>query len=72
MQEIRSELGGAVVDVPVDEGQMVAEDDTIAVVEAPSGDVAITTEVPGVVRELYVEPGQVIAVGDPIALIDES
>jgi biotin carboxyl carrier protein len=72
MEEIRSEIEGTVVTVDVEEGQMVAEEDVLVVVQASQGPVAVTTEVPGVVRELHVEPGHVIAPGDLLALIDES
>ena len=72
MYELRSTTEGTVVRVDVDEGQMVAEEDEIAMLEAESGRVAVVTDVPGVVRELYVEAGYSVTPGTLIALIDES
>lgn len=56
----------------VDEGQMVAEEDAIAIIDSAGERVELTTNVPGVVRELYIERGQPVLVGEVIALIDES
>jgi biotin carboxyl carrier protein len=72
MYELRSTTEGTVVRVDVDEGQMVAEEDEIAMLESESGRVAVVTSVPGVVRELYVEAGYPVTPGTLIALIDES
>jgi multidrug efflux pump subunit AcrA (membrane-fusion protein) len=58
--------------VEVDEGQLVAEEDLIAIVESSGERVDVLTDVPGVVRELYVERGRTLRNGDVIALIDES
>jgi pyruvate/2-oxoglutarate dehydrogenase complex dihydrolipoamide acyltransferase (E2) component len=72
MYELRSTTEGIVVRVDVDEGQMVAEEDEIAMLETESGRVAVLTDVPGVVRELYVEAGYSVTPGTVIALIDEA
>jgi biotin carboxyl carrier protein len=70
--ELRSSSEGTVIRVDVDEGQMVAEDDEIALLETENGRAAVVTDVPGVVRELYVEAGYSVTPGTVIALIDES
>jgi acetyl-CoA carboxylase biotin carboxyl carrier protein len=72
MYELRTSIEGTVLRVEVDEGQMVAEDDEIALLDSESGRVMIVTEVPGVVRELYVEAGYSVTPGTVVALIDES
>jgi multidrug efflux pump subunit AcrA (membrane-fusion protein) len=72
MYELRARVGGVVTEVPVDEGQMVAEDDQIAIVDAAGARIAVTTDVPGVVRELYVERGAAVSQGEVVALIDEA
>ena len=72
MYELRSSSEGTVLRVEVDEGQMVAEDDEIAVLDTESGRVVVVTDVPGVVRELYVEAGYSVTPGTVVALIDES
>jgi multidrug resistance efflux pump len=58
--------------VPVDEGQLVAEEDEIARVRTDGEIVVVVTDVPGVVRELYAEPGRSVRAGDVLAMIDES
>jgi biotin carboxyl carrier protein len=72
MYELRAAKGGRVIRVEVDEGQMVAEDDQIVLLQSDTGPVTVVTDVPGVVRELYVEAGLTIGAGAVIALIDES
>jgi len=70
--ELRARAEGRVEQLVVDEGQMVAEEDAIAVVDSAGARVELTTDVPGVVRELYIERGQPVVRGEVIALIDES
>jgi biotin carboxyl carrier protein len=72
MHELRSASEGVVLRVDVDEGQLVGEDDEIALLDTEAGRVVVVTEVPGVVRELYVEAGYPVTPGKVIALIDES
>jgi biotin carboxyl carrier protein len=72
MYELRSSNEGTVIRVDVDEGQMVAEDDEIVVLDTESGRIVVRTDVPGVVRELYVEAGYPVSPGKVLALIDES
>jgi multidrug efflux pump subunit AcrA (membrane-fusion protein) len=70
--ELRAARGGRVVRVEVDEGQMVAEEDEIVLLQSDAGPVMVTTDVPGVVRELYVEAGLTVGPGAVVALIDEA
>ena len=70
--ELRARADGRVEQLVVDEGQMVAEEDAIAIVDSAGARVELTTDVPGVVRELYIERGQPVLRGEVIALIDES
>jgi pyruvate carboxylase subunit B len=70
--DVRTAVSGTVVQVEVDEGQLIAEDEPIAVVDDNGREVVVGTAVPGVVRELYIEPGNVVNAGDVIARIDES
>ena len=72
MYELRSSSEGTVVRVEVDEGQMVAEDDEIAVLDTEAGRVVVVTDVPGVVRDLYIEAGYPVTPGKVVALIDEA
>jgi acetyl-CoA carboxylase biotin carboxyl carrier protein len=70
--ELRSAVTASVRELVADEGQLIAEGDEVAILEASAGEVVVVTEVPGVVRELHVEPGDMVEVGSLIALIDES
>ena len=72
MHDVRAPVDGTVTAVPVDEGQLVAEEDEIAHVRTDAEVVVVVTEVPGVVRELYAEPGRLVRAGDVLAMIDES
>ena len=72
MYDVRAPASGTVTLVPVDEGQLVAEEDEIARVRVDDGELVVVTTVPGVVRELYAEPGRVVRAGDVLAAIDES
>jgi biotin carboxyl carrier protein len=72
VHDVRATVGGTVSGVVVDEGQLIAEEDPIAVVDDAGTEVEVVTTVPGVVRELYVEVGQTVRAGDVVARIDES
>ena len=72
MADVRSPVSGTVSAVPVDEGQLVAEEDEIARVRTDDDETIVVTRVPGVVRELYAEPGRIVNAGDVLAMIDES
>lgn len=63
---------GTVVELLVDEGTMVAEEDPLLAFAGPDGPVVLAAVIPGVLREWYVEPGDVVVSGAPLALIDES
>ena len=72
MYDVRTAVSGTVVQVVVDEGQLIAEEEPIAAIDDTGREVVVATAVPGVVRELYIEPGSVVNAGDVIARIDES
>ena len=72
MYEVRAMVSGTVVRVVVDEGQLIAEDEPLAFVDADGVEAEIVTAVPGVVRELYVDRGTVVRPNDVVASIDES
>jgi len=72
MHEVRAEITANVWQVVVEEGQMVAEGDELAILESMKMEIPVIVEVPGVVRELHVAPGSTVNEGDLIALIDES
>ena len=72
MYEVRADVTGTVSRVVVDEGQLIAEEEPLLVLDDGGTEVEVVTTVPGVVRELYVERGQAVRQGDLVARIDES
>jgi pyruvate carboxylase len=72
VHDLRATVSGTVSRVVVDEGQLIAEEEPIAVVDDAGTELEVVTTVPGVVRELYVERGQNVRPGDLVARIDES
>jgi pyruvate carboxylase len=72
LHDVRATTSGTVSRVVVDEGQLIAEEEPIAVVDDAGTELEVVTTVPGVVRELYVERGQTVRAGDLVARIDES
>ncbi len=72
MYDVRTAVSGTVIRLDVDEGQLIAEEESIAVIDDSGTEVEVVTAVPGVVRELYIEPGSVVNAGDVVARIDES
>lgn len=72
MAELRAQSPATVLDLLVDEGTMVAEEDSLVVLDGPQGQMVLVVTVPGVLREWFVEPGDTCAAGDLLAIIDES
>lgn len=61
MQKIRSEVTGTVWKVQVKEGQQVAADEVLIIVESMKMEIPIVAEMAGVVSEIYVGEGDLIA-----------
>ena len=72
MYELLAGAAGRVVELVVDEGQLVAEEDPIALLDNGGTRVPLRTDVPGVVRELHLDVGGLVVEGEVVALIDES
>jgi biotin carboxyl carrier protein len=72
VHDVRAPVGGTVIRVTADEGQLIAEEEAIATIDDGTTEVVVVTHVPGVVRELYVEPRRTVQAGEVIARIDES
>jgi multidrug efflux pump subunit AcrA (membrane-fusion protein) len=70
--ELVARAAGRVIELVVDEGQLVAEEDTLALLEDGGARVPLRTDVPGVVRELYLDIGRLVMRGEVVALIDEA
>jgi biotin carboxyl carrier protein len=61
MQKIRSEVTGTVWKVQVKEGQQVAADEVLIIVESMKMEIPIVAESAGVVSEIYVGEGDPVA-----------
>jgi pyruvate carboxylase len=70
--DVRADVTGTVVRAVVEEGQLIAEEEPIAVVDVDGSEAEIVTAIPGVVRELYIDAGSAVNAGDVVARIDES
>ena len=66
-----SPLPGTIVKILVQEGEEVAADDVILVIEAMKMETEIKAPAAGVIREINVTPSQVVAAGDTLVTIEE-
>lgn len=67
MAVIESPMAGKVLEILVKEGQKIAEDDEVIILEAMKMENPIYAPEDGVVKEIKVKVGQQIAEGDIIA-----
>src|SRR5438309_7865618 len=72
MVEVVAEIAANVWQVPAEVGQMVAEGDTIAILESMKMEIPVVAPVSGTVTELRVAPDDQVNEGDLIAVIDDS
>lgn len=70
MAEVRAEMVANVLKVVVTEGQQVAVDDTLVLLESMKMEIPVLVEDPGVVAKLAVTEGQVVQEGDLIAIVE--
>ena len=70
--EIRSEVAGTVLSIEVKEGDSVAEEAEIALVEAMKMEIPVTTTKAGIITSINVQAGAVIAEGDVVAVAQVS
>ena len=67
--EVTAELTASVVRVVAAVGSLVAEDDTLLVVETMKMEIPIPAPVSGRVEALQVGPGDIVAEGDVLAVV---
>lgn len=67
---VLSEISGSVWKVLVKEGDAVAEDDTVAIVESMKMEIPVLAPEGGVVGKILVAEGQAITEGVPILSLD--
>lgn len=70
MAVIESPLPGKIVEILVEVGQEVAEDDEIIILEAMKMENPIYAPKNGVIKEIKVELGQKVAEGDKLVIMD--
>jgi acetyl-CoA carboxylase biotin carboxyl carrier protein len=70
MAVIESPLPGKIVEILVEVGQEVAEDDEIIILEAMKMENPIYAPKNGVIKEIKVELGQKVAEGDILAIME--
>jgi len=69
-RELRAPMPGAVVSVPLREGDEVARGDILVVLESMKMELQITAPADGVLDALHVEAGDQVALGDVLARVE--
>jgi acetyl-CoA carboxylase biotin carboxyl carrier protein len=69
-EEVRAEMVANVWKVVVNQGDSVAEGDTLVILESMKMEIPVVAESSGTVAELRVGEGDVVQEGDVIAVID--
>lgn len=70
-EEIRAEMVANVWKIVVTQGDIVADGDTLVILESMKMEIPVPAEVTGTVVEVAVSEGDVVNEGDLIAEIDE-
>ena len=70
MVEVQAEIAANVWQVPAEEGQMIAEGETIAILESMKMEIPVESPVAGTVKEIKVAPNDQVQEGDLIAIIE--
>lgn len=70
MVEVQAEIAANVWQVPAEEGQMIAEGETIAILESMKMEIPVEAEDDGVVKEIRCEEGQSISEGDVLVVLE--
>jgi acetyl-CoA carboxylase biotin carboxyl carrier protein len=68
--EVRSEIAGTVLLIPVNVGQAVSQDDEIVVLESMKMEIPVVCKSAGVIALLKVESGAAVKEGDVLAVIE--
>jgi acetyl-CoA carboxylase biotin carboxyl carrier protein len=72
MVQVLAEIAANVWQVPAEEGQLIAEGDTIAILESMKMEIPVEAPVSGTLTEIHVAPEDQVNEGDLIAVIDDS
>ena len=69
MIEVQAEIAANVWQVPAEEGQMIAEGETIAILESMKMEIPVESPLDGTVAEVGVREGDVVNEGTKIAIV---
>lgn len=69
-QEVRADMVANVWKVLVNEGDIVADGDTLVILESMKMEIPVAAETDGTISALHVGEGDVVQEGDLIAVID--
>jgi acetyl-CoA carboxylase biotin carboxyl carrier protein len=69
--EIRSEVTGTVWKILVNEGDRVAEEDPLMILESMKMEIAVESTADGIVSSIVVKENDAISAGDLACIIDE-
>ena len=70
MAEVRAEMVANVWKVVASQGDVIADGDTIVILESMKMEIPVLAEASGTLSDLRVSEGQVVQEGDVIAVID--
>ena len=70
MVEVQAEIAANVWQVPAEEGQMIAEGETIAILESMKMEIPVEAPVAGTITQVAVAPNDQVKEGDLIAVIE--
>jgi acetyl-CoA carboxylase biotin carboxyl carrier protein len=68
--QIKAELAGNLWKIVVGEGQQVAADETLMILESMKMEIPVNTPVAGRVTKIHVKEGQTVQEGQPLADVD--
>lgn len=69
-REVRAEISGTVISILAKQGDVVAEGDTIALIEAMKMEIPVVSPATGIIIDVRCSEGEVIAENDLIAVVD--
>ena len=70
MQEIRAPITGSMWKVLVEVGDLVAEDDEVAIIESMKLEIPVEAEEGGTVARIHVAPGDAVSEGQLLIELD--
>ena len=69
-REVKSEITGSLWKIVKQPGEVVAEDDTLMILESMKMEIPIMAEAAGTLKEILVQEGDPVAEGQVVAVIE--